>query len=94
MMGREGKGVDIMVALSPRSIVQEYEELLEKLDIHAGYVIPSTIAAMNLHPASCPAGSRAEDALFVKIAPDSIATTVFQNNRAEVLPARCGNAFV
>jgi type IV pilus assembly protein PilM len=75
----EGTGLDVMVALSPRSIVQEYEDLLEKLDIHAGYVVPSTVAAMSLQPAKA-AGIR-EDVLFVKIAPDSIATTVFQNQR-------------
>ena len=78
--GAEGKGIDIMVVLSPRAIVQEYEGLLEKLDIHAGYVIPSSVAAMNLHPAAAPA-SAAEDVLLVKIGPDSIATTVFQNHR-------------
>lgn len=77
----EQKGVDVIVALSPRSIVQEYEDLLEKLEIHAGYVVPSTIAAMNLRPVAA-AGSRPEDVLFVKVAPDAIATTVFQNNRA------------
>ena len=77
--GREEKGVDVLVALSPRSIVREYEELLEKLDIHAGYVVPSTIAAMNLRREGTP--GRPEDVLFVKAAPDSIATTVFQNRR-------------
>jgi len=75
------KGIDIMVALSPRNIIEEYEELFEELDIHAGHVIPATIAAMNLHPAAGGAGIRAGDTLFVKVAPDSIATTVFQNNR-------------
>ena len=79
--GSDEKGVDVIVALSPRSIVQEYEDLLERLDIHAGYVVPSTIAAMNLRPTP-PAGARPEDVLFVKVAPDAIATTVFQNNRA------------
>ena len=78
-MGPDGKGVDIVVALSPRSIVQEYEELLERLDLHAGYVIPSTLATMNLYPAA--PGSLQEDGLLVKIAPDSITTTVFQNQR-------------
>jgi type IV pilus assembly protein PilM len=76
--GPEGKGIDIVVALSPRSIIQEYEELLDRLDLHAGYVVPSTLAAMNLYPATSGAG---EDVLFVKIAPDSITTTVFQYNR-------------
>jgi type IV pilus assembly protein PilM len=75
----DGKGIDIVVALSPRSIVQEYEELLERLDLHAGYVVPSTLAAMNLYPAA--AGSAKEDVLLVKFGPESITTTVFQNDR-------------
>jgi hypothetical protein len=78
--GPEGKGFDVLVALSPRAIVQEYEELLERLDLHAGYIVPSGVAVMNLHPGIAP-GSRDEDTLFVKIAPDSIATTIFQNQR-------------
>jgi type IV pilus assembly protein PilM len=78
--GAEGKGVDVIVALSPRSVVQEYEELLESLDIHAGYVLPSTVAAMNMTPQAS-ASSKPEDVLFVKVAPDSIATIVFQNRR-------------
>lgn len=78
--GAEGKGFDVLVAVSPRSIVQEYEELLERLDIHVGYVVPSTVAAMNMG-AEGPAGTRPEDVLLVKVAPDSIATVVFQNRR-------------
>jgi type IV pilus assembly protein PilM len=78
--GPDGKGFDVIVALSPRAIVQEYEDLLEKLDIHAGYIVPSGVAVMNLHPTAAP-GSRPEDVLFVKIAPDSIATTIFQSHR-------------
>lgn len=79
-IGTGEKGVELLVALSPRSIVQEYEDLLERLDIHAGYVVPSTIAAINLYPVPS-AGARSEDVLFVKIAPESIATTVFQKDR-------------
>jgi type IV pilus assembly protein PilM len=78
--GSGEKGIDLVVALSPRSVVQEYEELLERLDIHGGYVTPSIVSALNLHPRPSPV-SRPEDSLFVKIAPDSIATVVFQNNR-------------
>ena len=76
-VGPEGKGIDIVVALSPRSIVQEYEELLERLDLHAGYVVPSTLATMNLYPS----GFAQQDVLLVKIASESITTTVFQNDR-------------
>jgi type IV pilus assembly protein PilM len=64
---------DLIVALSPRSIVEEYEGLLEGLDLHAGFVIPSTLAALTL--LSMPA----EDSLFVKIAPDCVTTSVLQN---------------
>jgi type IV pilus assembly protein PilM len=74
----EGKGIDIVVALSPRSIVQEYEELLERLGLHAGYVVPSTLATMNLYPST---GFAQQDVLLVKIASESITTTVFQNDR-------------
>jgi type IV pilus assembly protein PilM len=78
--GPEGKGFDVMVALSPRAIVQEYEDLFERLDIHAGYIVPSGVAVMNLYPATT-SNTRADDTLFVKIAPDSVATTIFKNHR-------------
>ena len=74
---RSGTAVDILVALSPRSMVQEYENLFESLEIHAGLVLPSTLAALNLLTA--PAG----DTLFVKVAPDCVTTTVFQNRRVQ-----------
>jgi hypothetical protein len=74
---RSGPGVDMLVALSPRSTVQEYETLFDSMDIHAGMVLPSTLAALNLF--SPPVG----DTLFVKIAPDCITTTVFQKRRVE-----------
>jgi type IV pilus assembly protein PilM len=74
---RSGIGVDILVALSPRSMIQEYESLFEPLDIHAGIVLPATLAALNLFRAP------AVDSLFVKAAPDCITTTVFQNRRVQ-----------
>ena len=74
---RGGGGVDILVALSPRTIVEEYETLFDSMGIHAGMVLPSTLAALNLFNAP------AEDALFVKIAPDCVTTTVFQDRRVQ-----------
>jgi type IV pilus assembly protein PilM len=78
------KGVDILVALSPRSIIVEYETLLERLGFHAGYVVPSTLAVLSLFPAPV------EDVLLVKLAPESITTTVFQNRRPQFF-RRVGN---
>jgi type IV pilus assembly protein PilM len=72
-----GHGVDILVALSPRSIVQEYENLFDSMNLHAGLVLPSTLAALNLFDP--PAG----DTLFLKIAPDCITTSIFQDKRIQ-----------
>jgi type IV pilus assembly protein PilM len=70
-------GVDILVALSPRSIVEEYEKLFDSFDIHAGMVVPSTLAVLNLFNA--PAG----DSLYLKVAPDCVTTTVFRDRRIQ-----------
>ena len=69
--------VDILVALAPRSIIQEYEDLFDSLDIHAGLVLPSTIAAANL--LNVPAG----DSLFLKITTECVTTTVFKDGRMQ-----------
>jgi type IV pilus assembly protein PilM len=74
---RTGTGVDILVALSPKSLIEEYQALFDSIDIQAGIVLPSTLAALNLF--SAPAG----DSLVAKVAPDCITTTVFQNRRVQ-----------
>jgi hypothetical protein len=74
---RAGPGTNMLVALSPRSMVEEYEKLFEPMDIHAGMVLPSTLAALNLFVPPV------TDSLFVKIAPDCTTTTVFQNRRVQ-----------
>jgi hypothetical protein len=74
---RNGSGVDILVALSPRSRIAEYEALFESLDIQAGIVLPSTLAALNLLTPP------PVDALFLKVAPDCVTTTILQNGRIQ-----------
>jgi type IV pilus assembly protein PilM len=69
--------VDILVALSPRSIIEEYENLFDSMDIHAGLVVPSTLAALSL--LNPPPG----DSLVVKAAPDCVTTTVFKEGRIQ-----------
>ncbi len=66
---------ELLVALSPRAVIEEYETFMEGLGLHAGFVIPSTLAALNLLHVS------GEDSLFLKVAPDCVTTTVFQNRR-------------
>ncbi|PYR98454.1 MAG: hypothetical protein DMG12_22960 [Acidobacteria bacterium] len=69
--------VDMLIAISPRSVVEEYESLFDSLGIHAGLVLPSTLAALNLFDVP------PKDTLFLKIAPDCMTTTVFQNQRMQ-----------
>ena len=71
--GEHGKSVDVMIALSPRSVVREYESMMQSLDLHAGFVTPSTLAALNLY------STAKGDAVVVKIAPGCITTTVLQH---------------
>ena len=73
----EHKGTDLLVALSPRSVIEEYEHLMDAIGFEAGFVIPSSLAALNLF--AVPSG----DVLFLKIAPGCIATTIFRNGQAE-----------
>src|SRR5207249_2578466 len=73
----DNKGTDLMVTLSPRAVIEEYERLMAAMDCEAGFIIPSTLAALNLHTVAN------EDFLFLKIAPGCIATTVFQKGRPE-----------
>jgi len=70
-------GVDILVAMSPRPIVEEYENLFDSLDIHAGMIVPSTLALINLLNAT------AEDTLVLKTASDCITTTIFKDGRMQ-----------
>jgi hypothetical protein len=76
-VGDDTPGIDVLVALCPREIVDEYVELMRQVDLHAGLVIPSTLAALNLVEA------REGDTLFVKAAPGCITTTIIQNDRIQ-----------
>ena len=73
----DNRGTDLLVALSPRSVIEEYEHLMDGMGLEAGFVIPSSLAALNLF--AVPPG----DVLFLKIAPGCIATTIFRNGQAE-----------
>ena len=68
---------DVLVALSPRTVINEYVDLMEKADLHAGYVIPSTLAVLNLLRPS------PEDTLFLKTAPGCITTAIFRGGRLQ-----------
>jgi len=74
---RTDGSADMLVTLSPRSVIQEYENLFDSMDIHAGFVMPSTLAALNLF------NPPPADSLFLKIAPGCITTTIFQHGRMQ-----------
>jgi type IV pilus assembly protein PilM len=68
---------DLLVTLSPQTIIEEYEDLFHSMGVHPGLVLPSTLAALNL------LGTPATDSLFLKAGPDCITTTVFQQGRMQ-----------
>jgi hypothetical protein len=74
---REIRPSEFLVTLSPRHVIEEYESLLTDIGVHAGFVTPSTLAALHLF--SVPG----EDTLFLKIAPDCVTTTIFQNRKMQ-----------
>jgi type IV pilus assembly protein PilM len=78
--GAKASSYDLLVALSPRAVIREYEELLESLELDAGFILPSTLAALNLFDVTV---RPAPDTLFLKVAPDCLTTTIFQNGRVE-----------
>lgn len=74
IIGR-GKSVDLLATVSPRSVIREYEALVESLDLDPGCVIPSTLAAMRL------LGTNVGDTLFLKRSDDGVSTSIFAEGR-------------
>jgi hypothetical protein len=50
------------------------------MELDAGFIVPSTLAALNLMGSAI---QPASDVLFLKIAPESITTAVFQDRRLQ-----------
>jgi type IV pilus assembly protein PilM len=73
-LGEDG-GVDLVVALTCLPVIEQYEELINMLGLHAGMVSPSTVAALNLLKDS------RGDTLFVKKNPASVTTSILMDGR-------------
>ena len=67
--------IRLLTALAPESIIRQYEEVVESFGLHAGLVLPSTLAALGLFPAS------GGDLLFVKKGPDVITTSILTDGK-------------
>ena len=72
---RENGTVELLVALTPRAVAEEYEKMMESMGLHAGIVNPSTPAALNL------VDSSDADVLFVKVGPQSVTTSILVDGR-------------
>ena len=71
-----GNGViGLLAALAPESIVRQYEEIVESFGLHAGKVVPSTLAALALLPDS------GGDTLFIKKSDTAVTTSVLSDGR-------------
>lgn len=67
---RENGSVDLLVALSRQVIVEQYQELVESMGLHAGVMSPSTTSALNLLHGD------GNDVLFVKKSTTSVTTSI------------------
>jgi type IV pilus assembly protein PilM len=70
----DDKGTDLLVTLSPRSVIEEYEFLMEELGYEAGFVIPLP---------RCPNLCGSDGDVLFEDRPGCIATTIFRNGQAE-----------
>jgi hypothetical protein len=67
--------VRLLSALAPQSVIRQYEEVVESFGIHAGRVVPSTLAALGLFPES------AGDRLFIHKGDTAVTTTVLSGGQ-------------
>ncbi len=66
----ENGSVEMLVALSRQVIVDQYQELVESVGLHAGVLSPSTTSSLNLLP------DATGDVLFIKKSPASVTTSI------------------
>jgi len=67
--------VRLLAALAPGPIVRQYEEVVESFGLHAGLVVPSTLAALGLFP------DTPGDVMFIKRSETAITTSVVSNGQ-------------
>lgn len=67
--------VEVIAVVSPASVVEQYEAVVDALGVHAGAVSPSGPSALNLLDAD------AGDILFVKLGGDTVVTAVLTDGR-------------
>lgn len=62
--------IRLIAALTPEAVIRQYEEVAESFGLHAGVVLPSTLAALGL------IGKSDGDVMFVKKSATGITTSV------------------
>jgi hypothetical protein len=67
--------VRLLAALVPQSVIRQYEEVVESFGIHAGKVVPSTLAALGLFPDS------PGDRLFVLKTSTAVTTSILSGGQ-------------
>jgi type IV pilus assembly protein PilM len=65
---RRANGVKVLAALTPREVLQEYEAAFQNAGYEPGYVLPSTLAALNGVEADRPTLLVKSDGNFISVA--------------------------
>ena len=86
---RKGEGIKVLAALTPREVLQEYETAFHTAGYEPGYVLPSTLAALNGVDADRPTLLVKADGNFISVAIADHNELVFYR-MLDVVPGRTG----
>lgn len=67
--------VRLLAALAPQAVIRQYEEVVESFGLHAGRVVPSTLAALGLFPET------GGDWLFIHKGDTAVTTTILSGGQ-------------
>jgi len=86
---RKDEGIKVLAALTPREVLQEYETAFHTAGYEPGYVLPSTLAALNGVDADRPTLLVKADGNFISVAIADHNELVFYR-MLDVVPGRTG----
>src|SRR5437764_1461454 len=86
---RKANGIKVLAALTPREVLQEYETAFQSAGYEPGYVLPSTLAALNGVDAERPTLLVKSDGNFISVGIADQNEVIFYR-MLDVVPGRTG----
>jgi type IV pilus assembly protein PilM len=88
---RKSDGIKVLAAITPREVLQEYETAFQTAGYEPGFVLPSTLAALNGVDADRPTLLVKADGNFISVAIADQNEVIFYR-MLDVVPGRTGTA--